>query len=461
MQTALASRDFTAVFVLLLEATGVSQQQLGAWVGVGQPVVSKIKHGQWRVDTFEVIQRIADGLAMPPHARRLLGLLADPDTPARAAVAFGDGAGPAAGGGAAADADPGRELALWWAPGGMPTVLEGTIMIVERRRFLELTGGALAGAAHQWMVADPARIAAALDGARVDAAAVDDLERVLDVRRRQDDLLGGGAVYDAVAADLRLTVDLLRHSSYTEAVGGRLYGVAAEQARLAGWAAFDAGNAGLAQRLWLVGLRAAHEAGDLAVGANVLCCMAEQATAGNDPRGAVTLLRTAYAHAAGAMTATEKAALAVELAHAHAAAGDPGAAAGEIEAAFAWLDRARPEEDPPYIYWCTRANVSYTAGKALVRDEPRRAIPYLEDAVSDLAASNRRSSVTCILALATAHARDGRPEHAAHLGHQAVDPAFAVDSARVRRGFAELAREIEAAGHPAADLREHAGVLRA
>jgi hypothetical protein len=49
--------------------------------------------------------------------------------------------------------------------------------------------------------------------------------------------------------------------------------------------------------------------------------------------------------------------------------------------------------------------------------------------------------------------------HAVHLGHEAVGVAATVASAQVRRGFADLAREVEATGHSAADLREHAGPL--
>jgi hypothetical protein len=355
--------------------------------------------------------------------------------------------------GSAADIDPG----LLWTPGGMPAALEGMVAAMRRRQFLELTGGALAGAAHQWMVADPARIAAVLKGRPVDHVAVDDLDRVVDIRRRQDDVLGGGAVYDVVSADLRLTIDILRHCSYGEDVGRRLYAVAAEQARLAGWAAFDAGNPGLAQRLWLAGLRASHEAGDPAMGANILRCMAEQAIPG-DPRGAVTLLRSALAHAGPALTATEKAVLAVVLAVAFATAGEAGNADAEIDKAFTQISGARSENDPPYMYWTTPADISGWAGDAhLAGGTPGRAIPHLDSAV---AATDRaaypRAWVWTQLRLATAHTRDGHPEHAVHLGHEAVDLASTVASSQVRRSFAALVHEIETTGHPAADLREHA-----
>jgi hypothetical protein len=70
-----------------------------------------------------------------------------------------------------------------------------------------------------------------------------------------------------------------------------------------------------------------------------------------------------------------------------------------------------------------------------------------------------RDWVGAQLDLATAHARDGNPEHAVHLGHEAVDLASMIASSRVRRRFTDLLSEIEATGHPAADLREHAASL--
>jgi hypothetical protein len=360
-----------------------------------------------------------------------------------------------------ADVDQGHDPVLLWGPGGMPAALEGMVDVMERRRFLELTGGTLASAAHQWMVAEPARIAAVLEGRRVDHAAVDDFERVVDIRRRQDDVLGGKAIYDVSTADLRLTIDVLRHCSYPEPVGRRLYAVAAEQARLAGWAAFDAGNPGLAQRLWLAGLRASHESGNPALGANILRCMALQQSTPGDPRAAITLLRSARTHAGPALTATEKAALAVRLAYAHAGAGEVGNADAEIDEAFTQIGLARREDDPPYIYWVTPAIISGAAGQALlVGGAPGRAISHLDNAA---AATDRaaypRDLVLLLLSQATAHARDGNAEHAVHLGHEAVDLASEVASGRVGRSFAELARDIEAAGHPADELREHASSL--
>ncbi|MGQ0778293.1 MAG: hypothetical protein ACT4NY_28445, partial [Pseudonocardiales bacterium] len=135
-------------------------------------------------------------------------------------------------------ADDGLHQA-WDGPGAIAAlgeVVDADSM--ERRHFIAMTGLNLTAVAHQWLL-DPARIAASVLGQRVDHTVVDDLERVADARRRLDDALGGGSLLPATREDLRLVVALLRNSSYTDDVGRRLYAVAAEFARLAGWLAFE------------------------------------------------------------------------------------------------------------------------------------------------------------------------------------------------------------------------------
>ncbi len=120
----------------------------------------------------------------------------------------------------------------WDAPGAvaaLASVVDAGAM--ERRHFLALTGLTLTAVAHQWLF-DPARVAASLLGKRVDHALVDDLERVAEARRRMDDSIGGGTLLPAVREDLRLVVALLDNAAYTEEVGRRLHGVAAELGRL-------------------------------------------------------------------------------------------------------------------------------------------------------------------------------------------------------------------------------------
>jgi len=76
---------------------------------------------------------------------------------------------------------------------------------MERRHSMAMTGLTLTTVAHQWLL-DPVRVAASLLGKRADHAVVDDLERVVEARRRLDDALGGGSLLPATREDLRLVV---------------------------------------------------------------------------------------------------------------------------------------------------------------------------------------------------------------------------------------------------------------
>lgn len=73
-----------------------------------------------------------------------------------------------------------------------------------------------------------------------------------------------------------MVVDVLDRSTYTAVVGQRLYALAAELGRMAGWASFDAGLHAAAQRYWLAALHAAHAAADRLLGANILKSMSLQ-----------------------------------------------------------------------------------------------------------------------------------------------------------------------------------------
>ena len=143
----------------------------------------------------------------------------------------------------------------WTPPGAIASLHEVLETIgMDRRHFVALTGTGLTTFAHDWML-DPARVAAAARGQRVDHAVVDDLERVVDARRRLDDRFGGGMVFRVVREDLLLVNEMLDNSSYTEEIGRRLYAVAAEFARIAGLRAYDNNDEALAQRFFIAGLR--------------------------------------------------------------------------------------------------------------------------------------------------------------------------------------------------------------
>ncbi|CAO5247169.1 helix-turn-helix domain-containing protein [Frankia sp. AgKG'84/4] len=344
---------------------------------------------------------------------------------------------------------------LWGTPG-----LSGAweeVTMINRREFTALTGVTLTGAAHEWLMADPARIAATLSGRRADAAVIADLTTTMDALRRLDDKLGGQAVNGMIVEQLRLVVRVLRNASYTEADGHALHGIAAELARMAGWTAQDSGQHGTAQRFYLVGLRAAHEADNPGIAANILRCMAVQACSRDDPRTGIQLLRSARAGSRGRLTATENAILAGQLAIAHGRAGNRDAAQAASDDALDHIAQARSGETPPYLYFVNNDVIAYLVGVSMIfGGRPKAAIPLVQSAIDHADPTMPRDLLEFQASLSIAHARSGDPDAALSLAHKAIGTSSLASSAIFGSSFVEVYQEVRATGHPGADrLSDH------
>jgi transcriptional regulator with XRE-family HTH domain/tetratricopeptide (TPR) repeat protein len=79
--TVLDERDIGHLFQLVRKHAGASQTRIGIAVGLAQGTVSRYMTGDRVVTTIDVLQRIADGLAMPDEARSRLGLAPRPAPP--------------------------------------------------------------------------------------------------------------------------------------------------------------------------------------------------------------------------------------------------------------------------------------------------------------------------------------------------------------------------------------------
>ncbi|MER5644737.1 helix-turn-helix domain-containing protein [Streptosporangium sp. NPDC002524] len=71
---ALRDRDIGQLFRLIRQHSGFSQTRIGIAVNLSQGKISEIMKGAVQVTSFEVIERIANGLDMPNPARLTLGL---------------------------------------------------------------------------------------------------------------------------------------------------------------------------------------------------------------------------------------------------------------------------------------------------------------------------------------------------------------------------------------------------
>jgi transcriptional regulator with XRE-family HTH domain len=74
VRRALDHRDIGALFRLLRQQGGISQTRIGTAVSLSQNRVSLITRDKETVTSQHVLARIADGLAMPDHARARLGI---------------------------------------------------------------------------------------------------------------------------------------------------------------------------------------------------------------------------------------------------------------------------------------------------------------------------------------------------------------------------------------------------
>ena len=328
-----------------------------------------------------------------------------------------------------------------WNPRGALAALASVVDAdaMERRHFMALTGLPLTAVAHQWLF-DPARVAASVLGKRVDHALVDDLERIAEARRRMDDTLGGGTLLPGVREDLRLVVAMLDNAAYTEEVGKRLHGVAAEFGRLAGWLAFDSEQPALAQRYFLAALRAAHASGDRAIGANILGFMSIQAAESTNPTDALILGESAL-RAERELTPGVAASLYGRLAVGAGYAGDAITSQRAQERSFELLARSEPENEPSWIYWFTEADARSLAGWSLLAlGRPGEAEPHLRQAVALLDPAFTRDRAGMLCDLATARVGAGAVDRACATASEAASIIRRLDSPRERRLLADFRR---------------------
>lgn len=165
---------------------------------------------------------------------------------------------------------------------------------------MKITGMPLAGIAEAWLTIEPQELVAVLRGGQVSTDLVERMEEGLPRLRFLEATRGGDRARTLIHAELGMVVDVLDRSAYTTAVGRRLYALAVELGRMAGWASFDAGLHAAAQRYWLAALHAADAADDRLLGANILKSMSLQCYDFDHPREALELARSAHEGAQGA-----------------------------------------------------------------------------------------------------------------------------------------------------------------
>jgi transcriptional regulator with XRE-family HTH domain len=230
MQDACNRRDL-ATIIATLSAHGISQGKLAGLTGIPQGRLSEYKNGK-RTPTLNTLEAFADGLGMPEHARRALGLA--PAGTANAALAD-------------AAADPAAIpdlLTLAWMAGSLTSHL-------DRRAVLQLAATLVTSPLLG--VEEPTeRLAYALAGP---AGVQDDTITFLDQRtsglHRIEPMFAARLVHRSIMTHLREVTALLEGDP-GDVARSRLARIAGESAVLAAWTAWDLGEGAHSARMYRV-----------------------------------------------------------------------------------------------------------------------------------------------------------------------------------------------------------------
>ncbi|MGH3900863.1 MAG: helix-turn-helix transcriptional regulator [Pseudonocardiaceae bacterium] len=343
-----------------------------------------------------------------------------------------------------------RVLSAPWSHRGTveaAVVLKGGDRPVKRRHFVFLTGATLTAPAHQWLVADPGPLVSGLAGRRVSMELADRFTAMIGELRATDDVAGGGTVLSLATQQFGMVADLLDQASYDETTGRKLHIALAELGQLCGWCGYDAGQPGLAQRYYIAGLRAAHSADDRPLGAHILGSMAYQAAREGQPAEAVTLIDTAVVGARGRETASLLAQLYSKQAYALATMGDTSRCNAAISKARTEVERLNRDDDPPWLYWVSPAEITAGAGRCLQKlGQADQAAVMLDAGIALFDRSFVRDRTNYLIHLADALAQPGPQrdlDAAAERSMLALDLAESLDSARGNNRLRDLSHQMK------------------
>ncbi|MGW3074769.1 MULTISPECIES: helix-turn-helix domain-containing protein [unclassified Kitasatospora] len=248
--------------------------------------------------------------------------------------------------------------------------------------------------------------------------------------RRLDDFMGGGDTYAMYCKELGDTVRLVDEGAYTENTGTGLRSVIAEQAQLAGWAAFDAGRYGEARSHYLTAMTAAQTAKDSSLAGNSYAFLAylEWATGG----GSGIEFATAACETAGRdASPAVRALLWDRLAWQHATNGNANATERALAAAEEAIREEADRPEPDWVYWINLDEISIMTGRCWAElHRPLRAIPALESALSRYDDTMARDKALYLSWLASAYLDAGEIEHSAAITGKILDLSQGLASTR-------------------------------
>lgn len=350
---------------------------------------------------------------------------------------------------ATANNDVGLEFATNWSE-GIATVTTLWSYDAGRRRFLNnavYVSSALAMPAQLWLDdADQASVVPAEPvgaGEPGEALSAETIRATTAMFRKLDNLYGGGQIRPTVVRYLDAEVAPLLRGATPERLGRPLLSAIAELTQLTGWLAYDSCAHGLAERYLIQALRLATAAKDRALGAEILAAMSHQAIFLRETKTAINLAQAAHRTAARAEVPALVAEAAVLTAHAHAQAGNEQAATTaltEAETVFEHADRAH---DPQWMGYFDEAYLAAITGhcfRALGKPTLAEQAAHRSLEMTD---GYQRGRLFNQLLLAGSHVLARDVDQACTVGHQALDLAEQMSSARAVTYIDRLVRDLK------------------
>ncbi|MFB8004907.1 hypothetical protein [Nocardia sp. NPDC056000] len=304
---------------------------------------------------------------------------------------------------------------------------------VEHRRFLQDTSYAVAvypAASMRWLtLPGPEHPVSNRSSRRVGQTDVDAVQTMATAFRDLDNKVGGGKVRLTIVQYLHSSVSPLLRGSFTENIGRQLFGSTAELARLAGWAAYDKEDHGLAQRYLIQALRLARGAGDTSLGAEIMAAMSHQATYVGRPGDAVDLARAAQIATRGTGLAALESECHMVEAHGHAAREDRSACLAALTAAERAFDRADRTHRPDWLVYFDEAYLSAKIAHCFRElGDDRRTAQFAEQALKMSQGYKRGRAFNLALFASALVPTD--PREAVTIGHEALTIATDLASRR-------------------------------
>lgn len=378
VRRALDHRDIGALFRLLRQHGSLSQTRIGTAVSLSQNRVSLITRDRETVTSRHVLARIADGLAMPDHARARLGIAPRQTAP----------------------------------PSTDPAVPGDQAAELVRR---------IASARH------------------IDPAVIGVLQGETDAIRMLDRRLGAPAVAAKLEAHIDYLRDGLRHSLSPRS-RQPLAAVLADAAALAGWQAIDMGRLPAAWGHFETAVAAAREASDDALLAFAAGEQAYVLLDLGQPVLALEKVRAVHDQAAPRIPRMLRGWLHAAEAEMAAAAREQDACRVALDLAAEQISHPDADVALPYLS-LNASHLARWRGNCLVQFGDAATIADLTTALTGISGFTRaESGLRCDLAAAL-HAAGDRHEARAHLA-RATEPAQLAGSARQRRRITDLARRI-------------------